>query len=266
VRTSARVGLLVLAFLLVPFPLLADNCGSLGDCYNTLRAALAALVGVATLAMLLSLGLDLLPFIGTLKGIIQAATGKDLITGEQLEDWERALGAIPGGAWAKLGGKLGKIAGKSDDLDELQILSRAELDAKYGLTYHPTKIKSWERNADGSIVKNPTLQNVNPSQPPNLDPGKKYIWAVDRDGRLLVGEEVQVGRAADGVPQRLGHPTLTNGQPTRVAGEMEWKDGGWVVNTKSGRYSGPETKRTPEQVENVINIFRAGGVYARSQP
>lgn len=52
-----------------------------------------------------SLFLDFVPFVGTAKGLIEAATGRDLITGKEIPAWARVLSAglaaIPGarGAW-----------------------------------------------------------------------------------------------------------------------------------------------------------------------
>lgn len=77
----------------------ADNCSSYGDCYDTARAALSALAGLGVFAALVSFGLDLMPVVGTLKGLIEAATGRDLVTHEPLARWQRVLGIIPiGGA------------------------------------------------------------------------------------------------------------------------------------------------------------------------
>jgi hypothetical protein len=84
-----------LLWLVMPEAVLADNCGSLSDCFHTLRAALAAVAGAGLFAVLLSIGLDLLPGVGTLKGIIEAFTGRDLVTGDELEWWERILGIVP---------------------------------------------------------------------------------------------------------------------------------------------------------------------------
>lgn len=66
----------------------------------------------------LSLGLDFVPVVGDVKGIIEACTGKELITNRELSDEEKAMtgissviGFIPGvgeiGAIAKAGEKLG---------------------------------------------------------------------------------------------------------------------------------------------------------------
>jgi hypothetical protein len=96
VSQVGRIVVLVsVAMCVAPSVALADNCGSLSDCYNTLRAALAAAVGVGVLGALASLGLDLLPGVGTIKGVIEAITGRDLVTGQELAWWERALGIIP---------------------------------------------------------------------------------------------------------------------------------------------------------------------------
>lgn len=73
-------------------PVFADNCGSLSDCYMVIRNAIIA---GGAIAIGVSLGLDLLPVIGDLKGILEAITGRDSVTGERLAGWQRILGAIP---------------------------------------------------------------------------------------------------------------------------------------------------------------------------
>lgn len=104
-------------FLYFAFPdvALADNCGSLTDCFNTQRAAVAATVGLGIFATLLSIGLNFVPVVGQVKGIIEAITGKDLITGDKLETWERAMNLVPFGAIGKVG-KLGDILDAGGDL------------------------------------------------------------------------------------------------------------------------------------------------------
>lgn len=88
-----------LGVLLWPEIACADNCGSFSDCFTTLRAALAATIGIGLFAALLSFGLDLIPSVGTVKGLIETVTGRDLLTGEKLAVWERVLGIVPfGGA------------------------------------------------------------------------------------------------------------------------------------------------------------------------
>ena len=117
----------VVAVFAFPSTAYADNCGSLTDCYNTAQAALAALVGLSVLfGVILSFTLDLLPGIGTIKGLIEAYTGRDLITGQELEWWERALGVLPvlghagrlaeGAADALAAARSGRAAGRGGSL------------------------------------------------------------------------------------------------------------------------------------------------------
>lgn len=103
---------------LIPDVAYADNCGSLGDCFGTLRAAVAATVGLAIFGTILSVGLDFIPVVGTAKGLIEAITGKDLVTGEELALWERALGVIPFAGAATDVLKAGKLADELFDLNK----------------------------------------------------------------------------------------------------------------------------------------------------
>ncbi|PSB68580.1 hypothetical protein C7B61_00125 [filamentous cyanobacterium CCP1] len=98
-------------------PVIADNCGSLSDCYMVIRNAIIA---GGAIAIGVSLGLDLLPVIGDLKGIIEGIRGRDSITGEQLEGWQRVLGAIP------IIGRLGDLAKIADvAVDAARVASEA---------------------------------------------------------------------------------------------------------------------------------------------
>jgi hypothetical protein len=98
--STARRALVVLvaslALVLVwASPAVADHCGSLSDCFATARAAVAALVGVAVFAALIALAPEILPELFFAKGAIEAVTGRDLLTGAELADWQRVLGVIP---------------------------------------------------------------------------------------------------------------------------------------------------------------------------
>jgi hypothetical protein len=79
-------------------PAAADNCGTPSDCFDTAETLIEALLGISFLEAV-SLALSMIPYIGTAKGLIEAATGEDLVTGRQLSDSERLLGAIP---WGRL--------------------------------------------------------------------------------------------------------------------------------------------------------------------
>ncbi len=85
---------LSLLHLLLAPPAAADNCSVFTDCFGVANSAVEAAFGLSLLAVI-SLVLDFVPFVGTGKGLIEAATGRDLITGEELAAWERALGVLP---------------------------------------------------------------------------------------------------------------------------------------------------------------------------
>jgi uncharacterized membrane protein YgcG len=93
-------------------PAAADNCGTFADCFGQTGSAAEAAFGLTLLAGL-SLALDLIPVVGDVKGVAEAVTGRDLLTGQELEPWERALGLIPfvpAADAARVAGKLGGTA------------------------------------------------------------------------------------------------------------------------------------------------------------
>lgn len=75
-------------------PALADNCGTPSDCFGAAGSFNVAAIGLLALAGL-SLVLDFVPVLGTAKGVVEAATGRDLLTGQELSWPERALGVLP---------------------------------------------------------------------------------------------------------------------------------------------------------------------------
>ncbi|MBF0588173.1 MAG: hypothetical protein HQL53_03505 [Magnetococcales bacterium] len=105
-----------------------------------------------------------------------------------------------------------------------------------------------------------------------LDPerSKIYIWAIDANGRLVVGKELPLldekgNPRMDGKDsEKLGHPSLVSAGEARIAGEIRYdKDDGtdnkdatlrWRINNRSGRY----TKWTkPRTLEHFTNAARA---------
>jgi len=136
------------------------------------------------------------------------------------------------------------------------------LDDTYGAPKKPggrTGIKDFELNPDGSVVKNPTIQYPEPGKPPVLEPGKEYIWLVNEQGRLVVAEEVPTGGTFDGRPAKLGHPTLVDGKPARIGGEIKQGPNGATINNRSGRFSG-HPDRGPQQLENAAKLFGEAGL------
>lgn len=131
----------------------------------------------------------------------------------------------------------------------------SQLDRLYGEAKEPVFIKDWEKNRDGSVRRNPTLRRPARGEALDLDRGKDYIWIVDEDGELVVAEEVEVGREGNAV-KTLGHPTLVRGKRGRIAGELHFERGRWVLSNKSGRYSMPHKDRGLRQLQNAAALFR----------
>ncbi|MGH2351836.1 MAG: pre-toxin TG domain-containing protein, partial [Chloroflexota bacterium] len=121
-RRLLGLGLAMLAWHVLAEPALADHCQDPSDCFSVQRSALAAAVGVGALAAL-SLALDFTPIVGTVKGILQAITGRDLITGERLSNFERAIGWIPFGG-GRVARGLGDLAGLGRVADDVGGLGR----------------------------------------------------------------------------------------------------------------------------------------------
>ncbi len=163
-------GLLIVGLVALAWPgmAFADNCGSLSDCYSSLRAGLAAIAGVGTLAALVSLGLDFSP-LGPIKGIVEAITGKDMITQKELEWWQRALGVLPvlGAA-----GVLGAMIKGADELGDFGKFAKYVTNAtrgpyaaevkgltelfESGKVAKATEIESWAAQSGWQRIKKPT--------------------------------------------------------------------------------------------------------------
>lgn len=109
----------LLGLLLAP-PAAADNCSVFTDCFGVANSALEAAFGLSLLAAL-SLVLDFVPFVGTAKGGIEAITGRDLLTGEELAAWERALGVVP---FLGAAGGVAAVMRRLDDIDDLAAVGR----------------------------------------------------------------------------------------------------------------------------------------------
>jgi hypothetical protein len=62
---------------------------------------------------------------------------------------------------------------------------------------------------------------------------KNYIWVINELGDIVIGEDVHQGN------EYKGHPTLIDGKPGRVAGEVKFnfQINRWMANLKSRAYS-----------------------------
>jgi len=88
-----------------------------------------------------------------------------------------------------------------------------------------------------------------------LDRTKKYIWVINELGDIVIGEDVA---GSDGFK---GHPTLIDGKPGRIAGELFFCDADeiWEVNLRSRAYSGHvEVNERARYLSHVIDFNLSG--------
>jgi len=79
----------------------------------------------------------------------------------------------------------------------------------------------------------------------------KYIWVINELGDIVIGEDVAKS------DEYQGHPTLIDGKPGRVAGELffDTGDSSWKANLQSRTYSGHVKSNSAEYdfyLKNVI--------------
>lgn len=95
-----------------------------------------------------------------------------------------------------------------------------------------------------------------------LNPAKKYIYAILEDGRTIISPEEVTGGIAK-------HTDLTGMGRARLAGELNYRNGKWVMDNNSGRYGfgkiNPTTRIAPalnsaSEMNAAGSIFRANGL------
>lgn len=129
------------------------------------------------------------------------------------------------------------------------------LDRHYGFARVPRYIKRGEKQQD-VILENSTSITLYETAASVLDKTCKYIWLINEEGGLVYGvENAKVGHG-----DTPGHPTLNSARPSRIAGELFVENGGWVINAKSGRYSGHYSEDEKQTyLENALkkrfNVF-----------
>jgi hypothetical protein len=159
----ALVGLAGLAGLawLATDAVAASDCSFPADCFGTERAGLTVLFGT-----LLSVGLSALPIVGTGKDLIEAITGRDMVTGERLAGWERLLnvvsaplGILPGAGAIDEAASMPRVVRAADEafgaahevgaaargVDELAAAAPASRLATEGATWKPPRQIDLER-------------------------------------------------------------------------------------------------------------------------
>nr|WP_315494246.1 hypothetical protein [uncultured Rhodoferax sp.] len=86
-----------------------------------------------------------------------------------------------------------------------------------------------------------------------LLPEKKYIWVINEMGDIVIGEDVNKGEDFQ------GHPTLIDGKPGRIAGELFKEADTWKANLKSRAYSG-HVKPGSEEYDHYLKQVVSGNL------
>ncbi|MGY4644480.1 pre-toxin TG domain-containing protein [Cellulomonas sp. URHB0016] len=196
--TTAVVSLLTAA------PAAADNCSAFTDCFGVANSAVEAAFGLSLLAVL-SMVLDFVPFVGTGKGAIEAVTGRDLLTGQELAPWERALGIVPFLASA------GVVAGLARHLDDLPHAPRVP-DAP-----HAADVPHHTPPAPPRLAQPPPVGRTyaHPPEMPRLV--TDYGTATRRSERARISEQLGELGARQYLRDVSGDPNLALLRPTSPA-------------------------------------------------
>lgn len=103
----------------------------------------------------------------------------------------------------------------------------------------------------------------------NSNRHKKYIWVINSDGHLVVGEDIETASEETGETRFLGHPTLVNGMPARLGGEFVFLNGEWHINLKSRAYpSGckPHDKQWHAILDRIIESNISKIIHISKEP
>ena len=168
----------------------------------------------------------------------------------------------------------------------------------FGPLAGPIKVEVWEKDAKpASLVLVTDDVAARLGQQMRLaihDPIARIFWrqavllyVVDRNGSIWLALEEIAERTGEIPPEftvarqrfadftaqlrKFGHPTLVDGQPARIAGEIlleydeESKTFAWEINAKSGRYN-KGAERTEAHLNNVAEALSKLDVNLSLQP
>ena len=152
----------------------------------------------------LSVALDFVPGVGTVKNLVEAAVGYDL-AGNKLEAWERIAMIVPGGALANKAFKAGKAVVK-------QVLKHADDIARISKKVFTKVVSNINNKLVASITKRGKL-------------GEEITQGVleKKNGKGNVMEQVQA-ISNDGIPARLDHVEVDHVNKT-IGSKFETKTG-----------------------------------------
>jgi hypothetical protein len=95
-----------------------------------------------------SLALDFTPIVGDAKGVVEGLTGRDLLTGEELSPWERALGFIP----LVPAADAARFAAKADDIVDLATTISRQGDEVADSARHGDELAGTGRGTDAGAA------------------------------------------------------------------------------------------------------------------
>jgi len=146
--------------------------------------------------------LDVLPLIGTAKGIYEAVTGEDFVTGEKLSATDRALAVVPYVGKAK---KITKVAKAADKIDEVKGVAKAADKIDDAKTTEKALVKPKNKNAndaEGEFM----LYDVHSE--PNKQGELLKVGKADAERITSTGEPVRM-KASERKARRAGYPNAT---------------------------------------------------------
>ncbi|MFB6816820.1 pre-toxin TG domain-containing protein [Streptomyces sp. NPDC056347] len=160
----------------------------------------------------MSILLGLLPGIGDAKGVIEAVTGKDLVTDEHIGGFDRGLGSLSALRWLKLGGKL-----VPDD-----IRAARKGDVVFACNSFPAGTPVLMANGSHKPIEDVRAGDL--------------VLATDAGGDA----ELTAPRPVQSVPFTSSYTDKTFVRLTVAAGEGDSRRSGTVTSTENHRYWLPE--------------------------
>jgi hypothetical protein len=124
------------------------------------------------------------------------------------------------------------------------------LDGQYGEVRIPRYFKDAEIRNDSLYFTDNNRFEIYEATNINLDVNLDYIWLINEEGWLIIGEEKLIEGHSD---KKIGHVALNKGRPGRIAGELRYSNLTWFINSKSGRYSGNySSENAKKYLQNAI--------------
>jgi hypothetical protein len=237
VATAAWMAWLVHGLLFAE-PAAADNCSVFTDCFGQANSAAETGFGLALLTGL-SLALDFVPVVGDVKGVVEAVTGRDLLTGEELEPWERALGLIPLVPGTRLLGLTDEVVDLGRHGDDLADVGRQADDAG-----------DLGRHAD----------DVGPVGPVRDGPG-----APPANRRPSAGDTYPLDPSVRGLVDEYGQATTTPSRRGRISEALGESGGQSYLRDVTGNPDLPMFRpRTDADVADLVRSFDEGVAWPHS--